>query len=83
VALFAVEGNPKTAIELFNFVKQHVASPETSGANVTDADLVLKWLMAAGQVELGRQTTNQQWLSHLSRSWKQPQHSKSGQSKRW
>jgi hypothetical protein len=54
VALFAIEGNPKTAIEIFNFVKQYVLTPETAGATLVDADLILKWLMAAGQVELVR-----------------------------
>jgi hypothetical protein len=57
VALFAVEGNPKTAIELFNFnlVKQYVLAPETAGASVTDADLILISCL---------------WRSRTSRAWK-------------
>jgi hypothetical protein len=55
VALYAMEGNPKTAIELYNFVKEHITNSPTANVSITDADMVLKWLLAAGQVEPGKQ----------------------------
>jgi hypothetical protein len=50
-----MEGNPKTAIEVYNFVKEYVTNSPAANVSLTEADMVLKWLLAAGQSEPGKQ----------------------------
>jgi hypothetical protein len=53
VALYAVTGQPKTAISIANFVSEYALKPE-SGIAANEADFIKKWLLAAGQTEPGK-----------------------------
>jgi hypothetical protein len=53
VALYAVTGQPKTAISIYNFVSEYASKPE-SGIAANEADFIKKWLLAAGQTEPGK-----------------------------
>jgi hypothetical protein len=53
VALYAVTGQPKTAISIHNFVSEYALKP-ASGIVANEADFIKKWLLAAGQTEPGK-----------------------------
>jgi hypothetical protein len=47
IALYAIKGNPKTAIGIYNYAKTYINEPN-SGVMVLEAELVLKWLLVGG-----------------------------------